>query len=194
MHEDLASRIETTMRGLPQEVEVTYTKQADGQRIIYVLQTRRMEFHRGFVRRFDDVCRMESHVIGRGTGVFGGALSGVATFSGDPVSIREIKKERNLPVILLRKEASTDDVMLMPEADGIVTATGGATSHAAVLAQKFNVTAIVGCSDMKILKEAEGRPTAMIGDFSVEEGSELSIDGSTGIVYAGLCADVTQEP
>ncbi len=194
LHEDLASRIEVAMRGLPQEVEVTYTKQADGQRVIYVLQTRRMEFHRGIVRRFDDICGMESRVIGRGAGVFGGALSGVATFSDDPARIKQMKKERDLPVILLRKEASTDDVMLMPEVDGIITATGGATSHAAILAQKFNVTAVVGCSDMKILKEAEERLSAMIGKFSVEEGSTLSIDGSTGIVYSGLCSTITQEP
>jgi len=194
MHEKLAFRIELAMRGLPQEVEVTYTKQPDGQRAIYVLQTRRMEFHRGFVRRFDDICRMESRVIGRGAGVFGGALSGVATFSVDPFRIREIKKEKNLPVILLRKEASTDDVLLMPEADGIITSAGGATSHAAILAQKFNVTAVVGCSDMKILEEVKGRPTAVIGKFRVEEGSSVSIDGSTGIVYSGLCFTVVQEP
>jgi pyruvate,orthophosphate dikinase len=193
MHEELAFVIETAMRGLPQEVEVTYTKQADYQRVIYVLQTRRMEFHRGFVRRFDDICRMESRVIGRGAGVFGGALSGIATFSDDPARIREIKKERNLPVILLRKEASTDDVLLMPEVDGIITATGGATSHAAILAQKFNVTAVVGCSEMKLLKDPEGRPAAMIGRFPVEEGSVISIDGSTGIIYSGLCSAVTRE-
>jgi len=193
MHEELASRIEQAMRGLPQEVEVTYTKQADGQRVIYVLQTRRMEFHRGPVRRFGDICGMESRVIGRGAGVFGGALSGIATFSDDPLRIREIKKERKLPVILLRKEASTDDVLLMPEVDGIITATGGATSHAAILAQKFNITAVVGCSEMKILKEMEGLPSAMIGKFQVEEGVALSIDGSTGIVYSGLCSTVTRE-
>jgi pyruvate,orthophosphate dikinase len=194
MHEELAFRIEQAMRGLPQEVEVTYTKRPDGQRIIYVLQTRRMEFHRGPVRRFDDICGMESRVIGRGAGVFGGALSGVATFSDDPVRIRKIKKERNLPLILLRKEASTDDVLLMPEVDGIITATGGATSHAAILAQKFNVTAVVGCSEMKMMKNAEGRLTAIIGRFPVEAGATLSIDGSTGIVYSGLCSTAAQEP
>jgi pyruvate,orthophosphate dikinase len=194
MHEGLAFRIEQAMRGLPQEVEVTYTKRPDGQRAIYVLQTRRMEFHRGLIRRFDDICGMESRVIGRGAGVFGGALSGIATFSDDPVRIREIKKERNLPVVLLRKEASTDDVLLMPEVDGIIAATGGATSHAAILAQKFNVTAVVGCSELRIMKDPGGRISAMIGKLPVEEGSVLSIDGSTGIVYSGLCSTVTQEP
>jgi pyruvate,orthophosphate dikinase len=194
MHEDLAFKIEQAMRGLPQEVEVTYTKHADGQRVIYVLQTRRMEFHRGRITRFGDICGMESHVVGRGAGVFGGALSGLATFSDDPARIREIKKERNLPLILLRKEASTDDVLLMPEVDGIITATGGATSHAAILAQKFNVTAVVGCSALRIMKDSGGRISAMIGELPVEEGSVLSIDGSTGIVYSGLCTTVTQEP
>jgi pyruvate,orthophosphate dikinase len=192
MHEDLASRIEQAMRGLPQEVEATYTKRPDGERVIYVLQTRRMEFHRGFTRRFDDICRMESNIISRGVGVHGGALSGVATFSSSPELIRKLRKDINLPLILLRKEASTDDVSLMTEIDGIITSAGGATSHAAILAQKFNLTVIVGCSDMKIEADEKGGLSAKIGMADVKEGDPVSLDGSTGLVYSGSCSSILQ--
>jgi pyruvate,orthophosphate dikinase len=186
-HKELSERIEQAMRGLPQEVEATYTRRADGGRVIYVLQTRRMEFHRGFTKRFDDICGMESNLIGRAVGVFGGALSGVAAFSSSPARIRELREKFNLPVILLRREASTDDVSLMPEIDGIVTATGGATSHAAILAQKFSVTGVVSCSDMRIDTDEKGELYARIGGFMIKEGEHISIDGSAGLVYSGLC-------
>jgi pyruvate,orthophosphate dikinase len=192
LHEEVAERIERAMRGLPQEVEATYTREADGKRVMHVLQTRRMEVHRGFTRRFDDICRMESRIIAHGVGVHGGALSGIATFSESPEHIRRTKDVSSLPVILLRGVASTQDVSLMPDIDGILTATGGATSHAAILAEKFDITAVVGCADMQVAPDEKGEPCAQIGEHLVREGSHISIDGSTGLVYAGLCAHLTR--
>jgi pyruvate,orthophosphate dikinase len=187
MHQELAGKIEKALRGLPQEVEATYTRGPDGTRVISVLQTRRMEFHRGFTKMFQDVCRMESNIIGRGVGVYGGAISGIATFSSSVDRIQKLRRENDQPVILLRETASTDDVSLMPEIDGIITAAGGATSHAAILAQKFGVTAIVGCSDMVLEVARNGEPSARIGPSTVTEGSAISMDGSTGLVYSGIC-------
>jgi pyruvate,orthophosphate dikinase len=193
LHQELASRIEEAMGGLPQEVEAVYRRQADGGRIIHVLQTRRMETHRGFTKRFTDVCAMRLKVIGRGAGVNGGQMSGVATFSSDAETIRRLKEEHSLPVILLRKTASTADVSLMPRIDGILTSLGGVASHASVLAQKFNLTAIVGCPDMEIRTDEKGIPFAQIGTHTVREGVMISIDGSTGLVYSGSCAGVEEE-
>ncbi len=185
-HRELADRIEQAMGNLPQEAEVTYRGTPDGERLIYVLQTKRMEFHRGFTRGLQDVCSMEASIVGRGTGVNGGALRGVAAFSSSPEALRRLRLEQGLPVILLRKSASTDDVSLMPEVGGILTSTGGATSHAAILAQKFGLTAVVGCSDMRILDD-HGTLSARIGEYAVTEGTSISMDGSTGLVYSGLC-------
>jgi pyruvate,orthophosphate dikinase len=188
LHREVAEKIEDAMGGLPQEVEVTYTRGPDGRRLMYVLQTRRMEFHRGFRKRFDDVCKVESNVIGRGAGVHGGALSGVATFGTVPEDIRRLKDGMGMPVILIRPMASTDDVALMPVVDGVLTSAGGVASHASVLAQKFNLTAVVGCAGMKLKKDDLGNPYAVLGGHTITEGSYLSMDGSTGLVYAGLCA------
>jgi pyruvate,orthophosphate dikinase len=187
LHERLGEKIEEVMGGLPQEVEATYIRRLDGERLIYVLQTRRMEFHRSLRRRFDEVCKMGSSVIGRGVGVHGGALSGIATLSSSQEHLEKLRNKFKLPIILLRRMASTDDVSLMPKIDGIVTTTGGVASHAAVLAQKFGLTAVVGCSDMDIKNSEEGQSYARIGTHAVTDGTAISIDGSTGLVYSGLC-------
>jgi pyruvate, orthophosphate dikinase len=187
MHAELSEKIEQAMRGLPQEVEATYTRGSYGKKVIYLLQTKRMEFHRGFTKRFDDVCNMEAQIIGRGVGVYGGALSGIVTFALSPDTVRELRTKMRLPIILLRREASTDDVSLMPEINGLITAAGGATSHAAILAQKFHLTAIVGCSDMAIETDDNNNLSAHIGPVTVREGDPISIDGSTGLLYSGLC-------
>jgi pyruvate,orthophosphate dikinase len=186
-HQELAKRIEDAMGGLPQEVEVTYTKEADGKRVISVLQTRRMEAGEDFSHTFDDICRMESRIIGRGIATYGGALSGIVTFTSAPERVEELKKTAGLPVILLRKTASTDDVSLMPVIRGIVTSTGGVTSHAAVLARKFHVNAVVACSDMAIETNEQGETYAMIGSVVVKEGTVISIDGSRGLIFSGIC-------
>ncbi|HUI68582.1 MAG TPA: PEP/pyruvate-binding domain-containing protein [Nitrospirota bacterium] len=186
-HQELAKRIEDAMGGLPQEVEVTYTKDADGNRVISVLQTRRMEAGEDFFHTFDDICRMESRIIGRGIAAYGGALSGVATFTSSPEHIQELIKTAGMPAILLRKTASTDDVSLMPVIRGIITSAGGITSHAAVLAWKFHVTAVVACSDMTIEINEQGESYAMVGGVVVKEGTAISIDGSTGLIFSGIC-------
>jgi pyruvate, orthophosphate dikinase len=187
MHQELAAKIEKAMGGLPQEVEATYVTDTDGKRMIYVLQTRRMEFHRGFIKHFRDICRMDSNIIGRGIGVHGGALSGIAAFSGAPEELEKLKKQTGLPVILLRKSSSTQDVSLMPHIDGIITSAGGATSHAAILAQKFGLTAVIGCPNMQIEVDKNGKPYAQIGNYMAIEGTVISIDGSTGLVYSRVC-------
>lgn len=136
---------------------------------------------------------MESNIIGRGVGVHSGALSGVAVFSASVEGIKQLKERSGQPVILIRKETNTDDVSLMPEVDGIITAIGGATSHAAVLSRKFNLTSVVGCSGLSFELDSEGKRIAKIGDYSISEGSAVSIDGSTGTLYSGICPVRTRE-
>jgi pyruvate,orthophosphate dikinase len=187
LHQDLARTIEDAFDGLPQEVEVTYERGATGRTKLYVLQTRRMEQGEAFSRMFDELCRMDSRVIGSGTGASGGALSGVASFAESPDQLETIKNKFGRPVILLRKTANTDDVPLMPAVGGIITAAGGVTSHAVVLAQKFGISAVVGCADMKLGRDEQGRPYALIGTALVKEGTFISMDGTTGLVFSGEC-------
>ncbi len=187
LHLKTAGLIEDAFNGLPQEVEATYTRDKSGQYRLFVLQTRRMEQGKRYFEKFDEICRMESRVIGQGIGAAGGALSGVASFAASPDRIELLKAKTGLPVILVRRTANTDDVSLMPVISGIVTASGGVTSHAAVLAQKFGISAVVSCSDMTLGNDDRGRPSARIGNTQIAEGDPLSIDGTTGLVFSGLC-------
>jgi pyruvate, orthophosphate dikinase len=188
LHQKLAKTIEEAFGDLPQEVEATYTRDRNGTPCLFVLQTRRMEEHGGLARTFDDICSMETRVIGRGIGANGGALSGVASFDDVSERIESLGRKSSMPVILIRKTANTDDVSLMPAIKGIITASGGVTSHAAVLAHTFGLAAVVACADLKIDTDEQGCVSAIIGTTHVQEGTLISIDGRTGLVFSGICA------
>ncbi len=192
LHRELSREIERAMGCLPQEVEVTYIGEGDGLRSISVLQSRRMEFSEGSRANFDEICRMESRIIGRGIGASGGAQSGAASFARSADHALQAHRRTGMPVILLRTTASTDDVSLMPVINGIITSSGGATSHAAVLARKFGINAVVACIDMTIGTDEQGEAFARIGETLVKEGSAISIDGATGLVFSGICLDMSK--
>jgi pyruvate,orthophosphate dikinase len=115
----------------------------------------------------------------RGLNVSPGAAVGVVAFDPD-VAQRWAGEGRK--VILARPETKPDDVHGMLAAEGIVTTRGGRTSHAALVARQFGKPAVVGVSALDI--DLIGR-VASVGDLVIEEGDWLSLDGSTGDVYAG---------
>ncbi len=84
-------------------------------------------------------------------------------------------------VILVRKETSPEDVGGMHAAKGILTATGGKTSHAAVVARGWGKCCIVGCEDLSIDEEAK---IVSVGDAVLKEGDIITLNGSTGEVFA----------
>ncbi len=89
---------------------------------------------------------------------------------------------KGVPVILVREETSADDITGMAVARGILTARGGRTSHAAVVARQMGITCLVGCRDLRI--DAESNAVKLHNE-SFAEGEWLSLDGATGHVYAG---------
>jgi len=86
------------------------------------------------------------------------------------------------PVILVRKETSPEDVGGMQAAKGILTQTGGKTSHAAVVARGWGKCCIVGCDALKI--DYQARQLSVNGTI-IRQGDFLTLDGSTGVVYRG---------
>ncbi|RMG67084.1 MAG: hypothetical protein D6710_11785 [Nitrospirae bacterium] len=189
IHYETARAVEEAMEGVPQEIETSYLKD-NGKWRLWVLQSRPMEFYRKEIDRFHEVCKMESNILSRGIGVHGGALSGIATFEKDVSILKQLKEQSDMPLILIRKETSTTDAETMPYVDGLLTSTGGVTSHASVLAKKFNITAVVGCTEL-VIDEKKG--FAKIGDYTIKEGTPLSIDGATGRVYSGICTITFKE-
>ena len=85
-------------------------------------------------------------------------------------------------VMLVRKETSPDDIAGMYVAEGILTSTGGRTSHAAVVARGMGTPCVCGCAAVVF----SGKDEVTIGNKVFKKGDTISIDGSTGRVYAGL--------
>jgi len=116
--------------------------------------------------------------VANGLGASPGAACGAVYFNAEDA----VKHAVNGPVLLVRKETSPEDLAGMYAANGILTAVGGRTSHAAVVARGAGLCCVVGCHDL-VIKEAEHKLT--IAGIDVAEGEFLSIDGTTGNVYIG---------
>jgi pyruvate,orthophosphate dikinase len=99
--------------------------------------------------------------------------------------------EQGEPVILVRAETSTDDIVGMAHADGILTAAGGRTSHAAVVARQLNKVCLVGCAPLLI--DAE-KHLVWFDQQALAEGDYLTIDGDQGTVFAGCLKSEQERP
>jgi pyruvate,orthophosphate dikinase len=93
------------------------------------------------------------------------------------------------PVILVRRDAETDDIAALEVAAGMLTARGARTSHAAVVARQLGVVCLVGCGELKFDGAAR---TVQVGDATLREGDTLTLDGSDGAVYAGALRSAVQ--
>lgn len=115
--------------------------------------------------------------IGHGIDAVPGAATGKVVFSAKKAEELAAKKEK---VILVRKETSPEDVGGMHVAQGILTATGGKTSHAAVVARGWGKCCIVGCGVLEIDYD---KKEFTIGKHTIKEGDEITLDGSHGYIY-----------
>ena len=127
---------------------------------------------------FDPKAKAQAKVLARGLAAGPGAASGRIALSA--AKAEEMAKEG--PVILVRHETSPDDIRGMAAAQGILTARGGLTSHAAVVARQIGKVAVVGCEALHI--DYEKREVRVAG-VTLKEGDWLSIDGTTGEVLLG---------
>ncbi|WP_327297702.1 MULTISPECIES: pyruvate, phosphate dikinase [unclassified Streptomyces] len=128
--------------------------------------------------RFDDTAKVDR--IGRGIAASPGAAVGKAVFD----SYTAIKWSRSgEKVILIRRETNPDDLDGMIAAEGILTSRGGKTSHAAVVARGMGKTCVCGAEEIEV--DTKRRRLTAPNGVVVEEGDIVSIDGSSGKVYAG---------
>jgi len=118
--------------------------------------------------------------IATGLNVSPGAASGVLAFDADLAEKWALKEKK--AVIMVRPETKPDDVHGMLAAKGILTSRGGRTSHAALVARQFGKPAVVGCSAIEV--DLEKRHFTVAGRV-FKEGDSVSVDGTTGDVYAG---------
>ncbi len=118
-------------------------------------------------------------MLTRGMAASPGAASGTVVFDSEAALARAAAGEQ---VILVRRETNPDDLAGMIAAVGILTARGGKTSHAAVVARGMGRTCVCGAEEIDV--DAAAR-VLRIGDVVLGEGDMISIDGSTGEVFAG---------
>jgi pyruvate,orthophosphate dikinase len=128
---------------------------------------------------FDAGEKKKHPVLAKGLAASPGAAAGQAVFTAEEAV--QWKKEGR-KVVLIRAETSPDDIHGMSAAQGILTATGGMTSHAAVVGRQMGKPAVVGCGALRI--DEEGKKFA-VGEETFAEGAWISIDGTSGEVMAG---------
>lgn len=127
-----------------------------------------------------DEAELKKHVaLAKGLPASPGAASGRIYFFADEAVAA---KERGERVILVRQETSPEDIAGMVSAEGILTARGGMTSHAAVVARGMGKCCVAGASDVRVDESAK---MMKIGSKVFVEGDVISLDGGTGTVYEG---------
>ncbi|HEY8515386.1 MAG TPA: pyruvate, phosphate dikinase [Candidatus Binatia bacterium] len=119
-------------------------------------------------------------LLAKGLPASPGAAAGAVVFSADEAAAAAAEGKKT---ILVRIETSPEDIHGMHAAEGILTARGGATSHAAVVGRGMGKPCVVGCNALAI-DYAGGKMT--VGDKVVRAGDDITIDGATGAVYLGL--------
>lgn len=133
---------------------------------------------------FDKSAMANAQVMAKGLPASPGAATGKILFFADDA---EEWAQRNEKVIMVRIETSPEDLRGMTVAQGILTARGGMTSHAAVVARGMGKCCVSGAGEIKVDYKAK---TVVMGGKTYQEGDWISINGSTGEVYDGLVSTV----
>lgn len=126
--------------------------------------------------------------LGRATPAGTGVAQGPAAFS---VRAAQAFAERGTPAILIRNDVATSDIAGIAVVCGVLTAAGGRTSHAAVVARQMGKVCLVGCADL-IIDELSKQ--ARLGDFVIAEGEPLCLDGDAGTIYADSPTVASERP
>ena len=120
-------------------------------------------------------------MLSHGIGVSGGALSGRIVFDLEEINQwRETEPDESL--VLVRNDTVPDDIREIYAADGLLTARGGLTSHAAVAAHRLGKTCVVGCGNLVC---NEQQKCCHFQHEELKSGDFISIDGQQGSVYRG---------
>ena len=163
----------------PQEMEFTF--ESDNPDDFRILQIRDQDLKledemNAFVQSPE-----EMNQIGRGMGIGGGALNGLAAFN--PQQIKTLREQHEgCNIILVRPDTVPDDISMIFDCDGLLTARGGATSHAAVTAVRLGKVCVVSCDGLEVdVNDEFGK----LNGHPLQMGDEIAIDGNLGLVYLG---------
>ena len=136
---------------------------------------------------FDAASEKQAEMLAKGLPASPGAATGRIYFTASDAENAVANGEK---AILVRQETSPEDLAGMVVAEGILTARGGMTSHAAVVARGMGKCCVAGCAEIIV---NEGKKTLTVGGEVFGEGEYISLNGSTGIVYRGEIKTVKPE-
>ncbi|MBN1626156.1 MAG: pyruvate, phosphate dikinase [Deltaproteobacteria bacterium] len=177
---NLAKELVYTRNWSPQEMEFTFEKENEWD--LYFLQTRDMDIReRKTLLSFVTGPETGARLLGHGVGVSGGAMTGRAVFNLDEIR-RWRREEPGTPLILIRGDTVPDDIEEIFESDGLLTARGGSTSHASIVAHRLGKTCVVGCGNLVCM---EKESACSLDQVNLKAGDWLSIDGREGSIYSG---------
>ena len=128
---------------------------------------------------FDTKALKDAKQLAKGLPASPGAAVGKVYFYAED-AVKQVKAGEK--VLLVRQETSPEDIEGMVSAEGILTARGGMTSHAAVVARGMGKCCVAGCGELRVDEAAR---EIRVGDLVIKEGEYMSIDGSSGCVYLG---------
>ena len=164
----------------PQEIEFTF-ESASGKDL-YILQKRAMVHGQAKDAPYFDTSSPRLGLpTAVGMGVAGGAYSGRVAVSAEQID-RLATDAPDDNIVLLRPDTVPEDIAMITRVAGLLTARGGATSHAAVTAKRLGKTAVVDCRELEVV---EHQGTAKLAGAKLEAGDWLSIDGRTGNIFLG---------
>jgi pyruvate,orthophosphate dikinase len=138
------------------------------------------------VRRSVDSARA-GDPIARAVAAGPGVATGGVVFDGD----RARRFSASAPVVLVRNDMPPDDLDGITSAAGVLTASGGPTSHGAILARQLGKACVAGCADLRVDASSN---TCAIGSRVFHEGDVITIDGGTGLIYEGRVDARVEEP
>jgi pyruvate,orthophosphate dikinase len=174
----------------PQELEFTF--EGPAAKDLYILQKRSMVEGIGddlpvFDRGRNNRAQTPAAV---GMGVAGGAYAGRVAFNMEQID-RLLANKPGESIVLLRPDTVPEDIPMIIRVQGILTARGGATSHAAVTAKRLGKTAVVDCRALEVMEQ---QGIARLAGRELHPGEWLSIDGRTGHIFFGRLNVLSRPP
>lgn len=162
--------------------EIEFTFETDKAEDLYILQTRNMTTLRQDAVEIFAVPQEKMNKVGNGIGIGNRVLNGIIVFDMDDIQKVRNGENPEQNIVLVRPDTVPDDIELIIECDGLLTARGGATSHAAVTAATLGKTCVVNCDALHV---HEKEKSCTINGTTFRVFDPVAIDGHNGIIYKG---------